>query len=99
MQRAADAAALRARRRADHLQPESGPGAAELALEHARQRIPGKRRARLLGRELHVQLGLAQRGGEAPLEIGPPRAARDGGIQRHDLVEVGARELPDLQFT
>ena len=98
VQRAADALALRRRRHADHLETQPGLGAAELALEHARQGVPAERAA-LLGRELDVQFRLAQRRGQPPLEIGAPGAAGHLRVERHHGVKVGARELPDFQLT
>jgi hypothetical protein len=97
VQRASDAAPLRGPRHADHLETQAGPGAAELALEHAAQGVPAQHRA-LLGRELHVQLRLAQRGGQPPLEIRAPGAARHLRVERHHRVKIGARKPPYFQF-
>ena len=88
---------LRRARHADHLEAQTGPGAAELALEHAAERVAAQHAA-LLGGELHVQLRLAQRGGQPPLEIGAPGAAGHLRIERHHRIEVGARKAPYLQF-
>ena len=65
----------------------SGLRVAELAFEHARERV-AEVLARGARRELQVQLGLAQRGGEPPLEVGAAGAAGERGVQRHDGVEV-----------
>ena len=68
--------ALRVGAHADHLEPQAGLAAAELAFEHAREDVAGE--ALVVGRrELRMQLRLAQRGLEPPLEVGAARPALD----------------------
>ena len=53
-------------------------GALEMVVEH--------------GRELDVRGGLAQRGGEPPLEIGPAHPPFRDRVDVDDRIEIGARE-------
>ena len=62
----------------------------------SRERMPAVR-AVLLDCELQVQIGVAQRQREPPLEIGPPRAPRERSIELHYGVQVRARKAPHFQ--
>ncbi len=90
-QAAADARALRVVARADRLDGQRRDVAAEFAFEHARQHVAGEMIVEHR-RELDVRGGLAQRGGESPLEIGTACPAFRDRVDVHDRVEIGARQ-------
>ena len=98
MKRAPDAATLRCLRHANHLDTKPPSTAAKLALEDATEGM-ATQRAALLRRQLQVQLRLAQRRRQAPLEIGAPSAAGKLRIERHRGVQIVARERAHLQLT
>ena len=79
---------------ADHLQPQPGLGAAELALEHARQDVAGQALG-VAGGELRMQLRLAQGRGQAALDVVAARAALDGGVDGDHGREIVARQRAD----
>ena len=79
---------------ADHLQPQRGRKPAKLALQHAREYVPGEALV-VGGRKLRMQFRLAQRGFEPPCEVGVARRSLTDGVDGNDRREILAQQRPD----